>query len=76
MQDFEKLGVFYLGRLYDMKAEGQREGLLLYDSNDLVTHLETINLMPTKTNISVQITSLTWIPNWQDAQAKITPAWK
>src|SRR4026207_644408 len=30
MQDFEKLGVFYLGKTKD--------GLLLYDSKDLVTH--------------------------------------
>ena len=44
MQDFEKLGVFYLGRLYDMKAKGQREGLLLYDSNDLVTHAVCVGM--------------------------------
>ncbi len=37
MEDFEKLGAFYLGREYDLgsKALG---GLLLYDSKDLVTH--------------------------------------
>src|SRR5262245_33540925 len=38
MQDFEKLGVFYLGRLYDMKAGKAQPDLLLYDSKDLVTH--------------------------------------
>jgi hypothetical protein len=38
MQDFEKLGVFYLGRLYDQKAGRPRPDLLLYDSKDLVTH--------------------------------------
>ncbi len=38
MEDFEKLGVFYLGRLYDLAAEKPTEGLLLYDSKDLVTH--------------------------------------
>ncbi len=37
-QDFEKLGVFYLGRLYDAKAKKIEEELLLYDSRDLVTH--------------------------------------
>jgi hypothetical protein len=38
MQDFEKLGVFYLGRLYDIQKRSQLEDLLLYDSKDLVTH--------------------------------------
>jgi hypothetical protein len=38
LQDFEKLGVFYLGRSYDMHARRLREDLLLYDSKDLTTH--------------------------------------
>ncbi len=38
MQDFEKLGAFYLGRPYDLKNKKPKEGLLLYDSKDLVTH--------------------------------------
>jgi hypothetical protein len=38
MQDFEKLGMFYLGREYDIAAGTRGEGLLLYDSKDLVTH--------------------------------------
>jgi len=38
MQDFEKLGVFYLGRAYDVPSKKSLEGLLLYDSRDLVTH--------------------------------------
>jgi hypothetical protein len=38
MQDFEKLGVFYLGRLYDVCNRTPLEDLLLYDSKDLVTH--------------------------------------
>jgi len=38
MQDFEKLGVFYLGRLYDARNKAPMEDLLLYDSKDLVTH--------------------------------------
>jgi len=36
--DFEKLGVFYLGRPYDLAARAATPGLLLYDSKDLVTH--------------------------------------
>ena len=38
MQEFEKLGVFYLGRAYDLEAGQRREDLVLYDSKDLVTH--------------------------------------
>lgn len=37
MQDFEKLGVFYLGRLYDVRNKSGLEDLFLYDSRDLVT---------------------------------------
>ena len=37
MDDFEKLGSFYLGREYDLSTK-EAGGLLLYDSKDLVTH--------------------------------------
>src|SRR5215207_9996185 len=36
--DYEKLGLFYLGRPYDVAARKRGEGLTLYDSRDLVTH--------------------------------------
>jgi len=38
MEDYEKLGVFYLGRPYDLEKKSKGEGLVLYDSKDLVTH--------------------------------------
>jgi hypothetical protein len=38
MEDFEKLGAFYLGRAHDLAAGKPKESLLLYDSRDLVTH--------------------------------------
>jgi hypothetical protein len=44
MQDFEKLGVFYLGRLYDLRGKKPKEGLLLYDSKDLVTHAVCVGM--------------------------------
>lgn len=37
-EDFEKLGVFYLGRPYDLVTKQPKPGWLLYDSKDLVTH--------------------------------------
>jgi uncharacterized protein DUF87 len=42
--DFEKLGVFYLGRPYDLAAKAPRPGLVLYDSKDLVTHAVCIGM--------------------------------
>src|SRR5947207_1142698 len=39
--DYEKLGLFYLGRPYDLEAKTPRPGLILYDSKDLVTHAVT-----------------------------------
>ena len=44
MQDFDKLGVFYLGRLYDLQNKKGLEELLLYDSKDLVTHAVCIGM--------------------------------
>ncbi len=38
MQDFEKLGLFYLGREYDLESGKSVEKPVLYDSRDLVTH--------------------------------------
>jgi DNA helicase HerA-like ATPase len=44
MEDYEKLGSFYLGRPYDLAAKKPKEGLLLYDSKDLVTHAVCIGM--------------------------------
>jgi hypothetical protein len=44
MQEYEKLGAFYLGRPYDLKTKSAKEGLLLYDSKDLVTHAVCVGM--------------------------------
>ena len=44
MQDFEKLGAFYLGRPYDLGNKKPKEGILLYDSKDLVTHAVCVGM--------------------------------
>ena len=44
MEDFEKLGAFYLGRPYDLKEKKPKDGLLLYDSKDLVTHAVCVGM--------------------------------
>jgi hypothetical protein len=38
VEDYEKLGAFYLGRGYDLKQGKLQDELLMYDSKDLVTH--------------------------------------
>ena len=56
MQDFEKLGVFYLGRLYDIQKKSQLDDLLLYDSKDLVTHAICIGMTGSgKTGLCVSL---------------------
>jgi hypothetical protein len=44
MDDFEKLGVFYLGRSYDLAQGKAKEDLILYDSKDLVTHAVCVGM--------------------------------
>jgi hypothetical protein len=44
MQEYEKLGVFYLGQLYDLGAKERLDPLLLYDSRDLVTHAVCVGM--------------------------------
>lgn len=43
-EDFERLGVFYLGRPYDLSAKQTKPGWLLYDSKDLVTHAVCVGM--------------------------------
>ena len=44
MQDFEKLGLFYLGREYDLAAARPLDAPVLYDSRDLVTHAVCVGM--------------------------------
>jgi hypothetical protein len=44
MQDYEKLNLFYLGKLYDLEAKRPIDDLLLYSSKDLVTHAAVLGM--------------------------------
>ena len=44
MQEYEKLGAFYLGKEYDLAAGKRKESLILYDSKDLVTHAVCVGM--------------------------------
>ncbi len=42
--DYEKLGVFYLGKQYDLDAGKRTDEPILYDSRDLVTHAVCVGM--------------------------------
>jgi hypothetical protein len=44
MTAYEKLGVFYLGKAFDMESGKIREEMVLYDSKDLTTHAVIIGM--------------------------------
>ena len=44
MQDFERLGEFYLGREHDLAAGVTKDRPLLYDSKDLTTHAVCVGM--------------------------------
>ncbi|MDH3378252.1 MAG: DUF87 domain-containing protein [Gammaproteobacteria bacterium] len=56
MQDYEKLGAFYLGKSYDVDAGKQNDDLILYDSKDLTTHAVIIGMTGSgKTGLGIGI---------------------
>ena len=44
MSDYEKLGLFYLGRAFDLETKASKTDLILYDSRDLVTHAVCVGM--------------------------------
>jgi DNA helicase HerA-like ATPase len=44
MQDFEKLGAFYLGKRFDTEADQLTDEVVLYDAKDLTTHAVIIGM--------------------------------
>jgi hypothetical protein len=44
MTDYERLGVFYLGKLFDLSAAKPLDQLLLYESKDLCTHAVCVGM--------------------------------
>ncbi|MFH1922894.1 MAG: ATP-binding protein, partial [Planctomycetota bacterium] len=44
LENFEKLGAFYLGKLHDLGRGAVRDDLLLYDSKDLTTHAVCVGM--------------------------------
>jgi len=56
MENYEKLGAFYLGRVYDLKQNKTTPNLLLYDSKDLTTHAVCVGMTGSgKTGLCVSL---------------------
>ncbi len=56
MADYEKLGVFYLGKEYDLAGRKRLDDLVLYDSKDLVTHAVCVGMTGSgKTGLCIDI---------------------
>ena len=56
MQDYEKLGAFYLGRRWDAATGKLQDDLVLYDSPDLTTHAVIIGMTGSgKTGLGISL---------------------
>lgn len=56
MQDFEKLGAFYIGKRFDSAAGKLTDDLVLYDSKDLTTHAVIIGMTGSgKTGLGISL---------------------
>jgi len=44
MQQFEQLGLFYLGKRYDLASRKRQDEFVLYDAKDLVTHAVCVGM--------------------------------
>lgn len=56
MEDFEKLGVFYLGKTFDLESNQTEDDLVLYKSKDLTTHAAIIGMTGSgKTGLGIGI---------------------
>lgn len=56
MQDFEKLGVFYLGKEYDLTNNELKENLILYEAKDLTTHAMIVGMTGSgKTGLAINL---------------------
>ncbi|MDY0044856.1 MAG: DUF87 domain-containing protein [Syntrophales bacterium] len=64
MNQYEKLGAFYLGKEYDLNERKRKDGIVLYDSKDLTTHAVIIGMTGSgKTGLAVGLLEEALIDN-------------
>jgi hypothetical protein len=62
------------GHLSETEAQLQSEIQTSEGKTNQNELLETINIKPKKTNVSVQLLALVWAPYWTDEAGKAAPA--
>jgi DNA helicase HerA-like ATPase len=56
MQTFEQLGLFYLGKRYNLATRERLDDLILYDARDLVTHAVCVGMTGSgKTGLGITV---------------------
>ena len=64
-------------QLAALEAEFKAEADALAAATDPLTEkLESLSLKPTKSNISIKLVALAWVPHWRDESGTETPAWQ
>ena len=64
-------------QLADLETEFTQEAEdLASQLQDQSETLETVKIRPKKSNITVELLGLGWVPHWQDSQGQQTPAWE
>ncbi|GJL53383.1 MAG: ATP-binding protein [Nitrospirales bacterium] len=64
-------------RLVDLDAQFQEDtDRLALQWDEQAEELESITIRPKKTNISMRLTTLAWVPYWKNLSGDMTPAWK
>ena len=64
-------------QLADLEAQLKAETESIQQAADAQTEvLETVSLKPKKSNITIKLVTLAWVPNWQNPQGQTTPAWQ
>ena len=61
----------------ELEAQAQAEIAQLGGALDPLTEpLEPVTLKPKRTELSVQLVALVWVPMWSDAEGRLTPAYR
>jgi len=76
MENYEKLGVFYLGRPFDLKSKKTAPAPLLYDSKNLVTHAVCVGMTGSgKTGLCLGLLEEAAIDGVPAIVIDVRPAW-